>query len=71
MDAALSMSVNVNAVAGVTHITKHLMEHTMPSRETALMFCSKKSSQDTISVSMLKTIIVMLKIISPALSMWL
>jgi len=59
----------VDATAMVTLITKPLMDNIILSKETALMFCSKKSSQDTISVSTLKTIFVMLKKILPAQSM--
>ncbi len=53
----------VDAVAGVTLITIHLMENIMFSKEIATMCWSEKSFQDTISVSMLKTIIAMLQII--------
>lgn len=69
MAAALSMSVNVDAVAGVTLITILLMELIMFSKETATMYWSEKSFQNTISVSMLKTIIAMLQIILLARSM--
>lgn len=69
MAAALDMNANVNAVVGVTHITKCLMEHTMTSKEIALTSCSKKSSQDITSVPMLKTTYVIFKIILPAQSM--
>lgn len=63
MAAALSTSVYVDAVAGVTLITIRLMENIMLSKETATMCWSGKSFQDTISVSMLKIIIAILQII--------
>lgn len=56
-------------MAGVTLITVLLMENIIHSKEIATTCWSEKSFQDIISVSMLKTIIVMLQIILPVRSM--